>query len=639
MRSLPFVTLFFVAACESSLDQTDARVDASVRDIGDTSGFEPDAGAMDAAHPDAAHPDAALLDADTPDAMDGSIRDAANPDAVSGGFDGNELRDATPLVGSGDESVRGTTLEGIAIEWTAPLELCTRWQEGRPIAGELDAKARLTLVPEPRLSLGSGHLSQATLTKVVAKRGPLSTQQWALDRISSALVSYRVTPQAGGATSLTAELEHDLGPAGVLVESLGVYRSPGDVRPVRVGQWDYEHTFAIRRAPIGEAALLEPCQGPDQLDDAVFVLSAERAGERVILTRYARTTVAFAGSAPVVLRGLDVRWPDPFEPVVSVRDFWGMTYAAEHHNWNDSSHFDFASDLIGFETLFEPFVRGEPVPFERAVETVDLRGIDGFDGTPEVELGWRDFQTGSLDRETYVAGRNWIRVDSVMLRNGLTCAGGDVITLSDYNAHTFQVLTCPRAASPGFRIEAIVLVHFPEEAASTGQTIASPTELLVSGRPSFRFVVGRHDVTISRGSEAYYFLTVREGGQVISESLSEPSDLWPTARDEQLRFSSANGSVSIEFVRRWAAIGVGESSIFVPVYFDATLGARSWHVEAWDRLDYTNTHHNWLDTFVARADDVTIEWETEFFPEQHDRVRIVDSAGAELLPETEVFAR
>ncbi|MBI2374672.1 MAG: hypothetical protein HYV07_11810 [Deltaproteobacteria bacterium] len=624
-------SLFALGACDSrepeALDGAFADAsDAKVAVDAEVDAGEQDAGVMDSGH--GGHTDSGRVDSGPHDA--GSARDARPSD-------GNELRDATPNVQPGDESIRGTPFEGLGVGWNEALELCSSWREGRTIEAERAAKARVTLPPATRASLGSGDLEGASLAGATARRGPLASLQWDSQQIGTELVSYELTHEGSGAGMLRAELEHDLGPGGVLVESYAVYRSVGDVRPVTPDATRYELMFSLRSSAIADPDLLVPCGGASRLDNAVHVLVGQRAGETIALTRYARTVDVAAGSAPVELERVEISGPDGL--IAAASGFWALTYAAQHHNWSDSSHYDFTWDLAAHELVFEPYARDGSVPLERAIEAIDVLGIDGFDGEPQISVTWRDFRDASTFVDTYLAGRNWMRVDETAIARGLSCPGGQVLTLGDFGTRVFQVSTCPRVAAPGFSVVSLVPVRFPEEASSIGTAVRSVQEVVEGGRPGFRVPVGEHEVTISKGAEAYYFLKVSEGALVVSESLAEPSDLWPAERDETWTFEAPDGEARVRFVRRWVAPGVGESALFAPVVLDAALGPRSWHVEAWDRLEYVNTHHNWMDELRAQAEDATIFWRTELFPIQRDTLRIVDEAGTELLPETEVVRR
>lgn len=602
------IALFALSACSD-----DASRDG---------GVPSDSGARDAGTPDAGSADATLPDA------------SARPDA--GPFDGNDLRDAA-AIDAGDP-LAGTPLEGLTIDWPHDLALCSRWHEGRSVDAELAGKAEVFIPVAPRPGLGADVIAASRLGRVSVRRGPVADRQWATEPGAPALVDYGVVRHGNGGASLWAELEYDLGPAGVLTEIFSVYRTPGDTTPVRDD--GYEHAFALRGTSIEELALLGTCAGDPNLDDAVHVLVARSGDDHAVLTRYARTTEAAAGSAPVYLRALEVRFPEREVPPVLGAGYWFGTYAAQHHNFDDTSHFDFSLDLGLHEQLFEPWRDGEVVREVEALEVVDLRGIDAFGPTPEVDLVWRDFTNGATRRETWSASPRWMRVDAAYLVQRLTCTGGQVLTLADWGLHTFQVSTCPSPQAPGFTIESVVPVHFAGAPDVIGQEQTAVTRATIDGRPGFEVSLGGHVLSISKAQgDPWIFVKVTRGAEVVSEFLAESFPLWPTVRDEVLAFESAAADLDVTFVRRWVAQGVGESSIYAPVSMAVTLGARSWLVEAWDRLDYENTHHNWMDELVADAGDATITWKTEYLAGQKNTIHIVASDGSVLLPETEVMSK
>jgi hypothetical protein len=590
---------------------------------------------------DAQRADSGVADgglADSGVAADATVRPDASPRPDSGGgldggaFDGNDLRDAA-TVDAGDP-LSGTPLEGLTVDWPTDLTLCARWQEGRSVDAERAKKAQVFIPVAARPGLGADAIAASRLARVSVRRGPLADHQWTLEPAAPALVDYGVVRHGNGGASVWAELEYDLGPAGVLVELFSVYRTPGDATPVRDD--GYEHAFALRGSAIEDLSLLASCDGEPNLDDAVHVLVARSGDDHAVLTRYARTTEAAGGSAPVYLRALEVRFPEREVPPVIGAGYWFGTYAAEHHNFDDTSHFDFGLDLGAHERLFEPWRDGAAVPATEALELVDLRGIDAFGPTPEVDFTWRDFTTGATREETWSASPRWMRVDATYLSYRLTCTGGQVLTLADWGLHTLQVSTCPSAEAPGFTIEQVVPVHFAGEPDAIGQEQTQVRRVTIDGRAGFEVTVGGHRVTISKDpNDTWLFVKITTaGGEVLSDFLAESFPLWVTPRDEVLGFTAAGLDVTI--VRRWVAQGVGESSIYAPVSMLVQHDGRRWLVDAWDRLDYTNTHHNWMDELVADAGDATITWKTEFLPDHRDTIRIVGADGTELLPTTEV---
>ncbi len=564
---------------------------------------------------------------------DAGFWDAA-PGPDLGPFDGNSLRDAATADGSGDESIRGTTLEGIQIAWEAPVQLCTAWREGRTVAEERADKAQITLLPAPRPSLGSGHLSQLQLGGGKIRRGPFADQQVTFGAQPGALVSYRLTT-ISGAQAVNAEIEYDLGPLGVLIETYQVYRSQGQTDPVRLNDHRFEHFFALQRGIPENTVLLEPCAGPENLDNAISVLVGEIDGQYLTLTRFARTVEPNAGSAPMFLRGMTVWFSElPYEQF-SAWGYWPMTYAAEHHNFDDTTHLDFSQDLGWYHTLFKPWSQGQAPNAPEVLETLDLRGIDGFEVPPQIELTFRNTTNNTRHPQVWSAQRQWLRVDSQYWLNRLegTCEGPEVWSLAGFSA-ALQVLVCPQAAAPGFRIEGVVPVAFAPDPTQIGQnhdTVAPTTE---SGRPGYRVQVGQHEISITRGDGQYLWVIVRQGSTVVDEFLGEPGDFWLLPRQEVLRYGADNGNIRLTITRQFVRIGVGESAIYAPVQVEIQALGRTWQVEAWDQMDYVNTHHNWNDRLTARAPDATFEWATEFLPKMQNTLRILDNNGDEILPLT-----
>ncbi len=93
----------------------------------------------------------------------------------------------------------------------------------------------------------------------------------------------------------------------------------------------------------------------------------------------------------------------------------------------------------------------------------------------------------------------------------------------------------------------------------------------------------------------------------------------------------------MRLVRRWAGPGVGESALYAPVRFELSFDEQSHTVDAWDRLEYENTHHNWNDSLEARTDDLALFYNVRWNNGLTHTVRAVRiSDGAEVLAETEI---
>jgi hypothetical protein len=77
-------------------------------------------------------------------------------------------------------------------------------------------------------------------------------------------------------------------------------------------------------------------------------------------------------------------------------------------------------------------------------------------------------------------------------------------------------------------------------------------------------------------------------------------------------------------------------TLYAPVSFELDLDGEHITVDAFDRLKYENTHHNWADRLEAKTDRLTITWRVQYIDQPTCCfVRVVrNTDGAELLPET-----
>jgi hypothetical protein len=89
-------------------------------------------------------------------------------------------------------------------------------------------------------------------------------------------------------------------------------------------------------------------------------------------------------------------------------------------------------------------------------------------------------------------------------------------------------------------------------------------------------------------------------------------------------------------VRRWVFQGVGNSGIYAPVSFDLSFDGQTHQVEAWDRMTYTNTHHNWDDQLIAETDTLRVFWMVLGFGQEYTVRAERISDGVEVLPPTTI---
>jgi hypothetical protein len=572
------------------------------------------------------------------------------PDATAdAGADAGTAPDAIPLGdaanidgGPGDESIRGTPLQGIAIEWPERLELCNAWRESREVEEERADQAHVTMGQTTRPSLGSGHLSEARLPDVLARRGTLAAEHFALESaaIGSVLTRYDLVKNANYA-QLNAEVQHNLGAAGVLYEGFQVTRQVGETRPVRVGGFDFEHYFQLWRPGAAEPVFLETCGGAPELDRWQQVISASNKMRSLTFVRQLRSRETAAGSFPIHLQSAALTFSDRPYQIDIASGWFAQTYAAAHHNWDDNSIVDFRRDPGFYQTIYGPYLAGmTPVP--EAVVEIRLLGIEGPE--MQIEIDTLDLVAHTIRIDTYDVHQRWSRVDHTQLQrtanNNCTSGGGDVFTLG-YGDYVFQVLTCPAATPLGWEISGLVPVAFAHDMAEVGKMIdkESIESVTVDQRPGFRAAVGSSRVTITYGSNLY-FMTVTDGNNTeVSSFASDPWEYEISRQQQTLRASDAGKTVSMRLDRLWAGFGVGESVIYAPTAFELTFDGQTVLVEAFDRLRYTNTHHNWLDQLEAKGAGLTITWSVRYLEgPQSCFVRVIrDSDGREVLPETELM--
>ncbi|MBK6688660.1 MAG: hypothetical protein IPG45_29580 [Deltaproteobacteria bacterium] len=542
-----------------------------------------------------------------------------------------------------DPSLDGTSLAGITIEWPAPLELCTAWQEGRSLADELALKVHLILEPQVRPSLGRAHLEAATITQGQLRTGPLTTQRVSLTGANSSLASYTLEGPPGS-SFLTAELHHTF-PAGVLTERFLVLRVSPDARPVRIDD-AWEHTFHFTPTGRSDGTRLEPCGGSANLRPAAFVLSAGTGAEAITLLRFAKTDGL--RTAQMVPTGGLLQRADAAYELLPFTGYWSQTYAAGHHNWYEASVFDFTRELSLYETVFEPLEKGGIPLRSEVISRIGLVDINlPVDGNPALAVTTLDTTTAQESTRQLPAQRAWTQVDNLHLSGTITrCATGAVVTLVTGNNSVFQLLTCPLASNPGFELVGLVPLFFAANSALAGQRFEGNviTAVTVDGRSGYQVELGGQRLQITKNlTDDYFFLNLLDaGGNNLESNLASPIELdqaW--APDVVLELISSDGALKVSVVRRYVAQGAGSSSIYAPVSLVVERGGIRRVIDAWDALDYTSTHHNWDDVLMAKDEGVTYRWEVHFDngPLSYSLQATRDLDGSVVLPETELLQK
>ncbi len=579
--------------------------------------------------------------ADVGPGLDAAADDAAprsdggvEPDAgaiTDAGLDAGGGADAAPT----PPDLIGTRFEGVGIAWSAPLELCNTFR-GRDLDDARASRLHVTLAPAARPGLGRGQLAVATLEGGLVRRGPFAADQAPLGVVTSSLADWSLTDPTGAAV-LTARIVHRVA-GGELVEALRATRDGSDRAPVRYEALrEVAFSFVDTSTPAAPRTIpLEPCGvGAEDRVSSVEVMVAEGpGGESIAVLREVRSQRVVAGSAPVTLvRGQVARSSDPWTGWAA-QGHWAWTYAASLHNWNEQSVLDFTRDAGLWHSVFAP---GAPVRAVQApIARVELSGVNGPGDGGELTLVTVPRGGGAEQRTVFTALSHWRSVGPDV--RVPTCAGAriDVVVLSENTV--LQVTRCGDDS-----IEAVMPVLFAFDHRRNGEVLEgrelSPAQVM--GRSGVRAVIsGRSAVEVAVWDAATYIVRLTDpAGDDMYTGLAEvaggPGWLRPEAI---LSRRSADGAVRFALTRRYAWQGVGESSIFAPVRLVVEHAGLRHEVEAYDRLVYTNTHHNWRDELVATTETHRVHWRVEFdfmnggLTEYVSVARLSD--GAVVLPET-----
>lgn len=549
----------------------------------------------------------------------------ADPDTTDSG-------DATP-----GGTLAGTTLEGLAIEWTQPLELCTAWSEGASLADEKARKVRVVIPPQARASLDEAPLAASRFIGLDLMRGPDAAQRFHPDADGEvARVTTWQLDRGRDADSLTASVAHTLaGDAGTLHETWNIGGVPGDTRAIVVAPDTWEVRFGYQ--PPGSdlpPAPLERCGGAPEYEDAVSVLVArDEGGKRwATLVRYWRTPNddgVSAGSYPVTLVAHRlITSESPWRPDEAA-GLWANTYAAQHHNFDDASEVDFTRDLGRWHTIHRV-----PDPLATPVTKITLAGVLGFEAASLTIERW-SAEGPTSETLPIPEPRRFPRVDSAALGRQLamTCADGEVLATGGGD-FLFQMMFCDDGGRRA--LVGIVPVVWSREPTLAGTLIDGDTIMALEDR--WEVSIGTDILALIPQAEGAMYAELSDAlGEIVASSWEVPHPLgpWPAPREEIVSAQSDDGAISFELVRRWAGLGVGKSQLWAPVRFALTFAGTTHTVEAWDRLAYQNTHHNWNDVLEATTDDgIALRWSTDFMNGVPNLVSATGPDGAVLLPPT-----
>lgn len=570
------------------------------------------------------------LDAD--DTSDVEVSDTS-PDSLDS-TDSEDGLDTNPDTDTSQgRTVEGTSLEGVEIAWPGELTLCSSWSESASLADEKARKVRVIVPAQTRTTLDEDALTAGRMVGLVVRTSPFATGRLEAATTSSRVTSWQVLQAGGGGHTFSATVEHELsGKAGTLFEQYTLARSPGAPNDVVVEAGSMEVTFAWR--PFGSSlqpARLERCDGDPAFEDAVSVVTGWDGREWVTVLRFWRTRVGGidAGSYPVEIVGHRiVNSKVPWYPT-EVRGFWAHTYVAEHHNWNDATEVDLAGDIGHWHHTLPNRAEGMEV-----LSRVVFEGVFGFD-TAALQLEHLTDSGPVVSRFAVEDAREFPRVDAAHLGRQFAerCSGEEAEVLAAGGSdHLAQVVFCG-----GARPEAVALV--PVVWGSDPGLIGTVVEVGSSEANAWSFEVGTRDVTVFlRPDDFIELLVLDEAGELVMQSYEPRGPLWlPEPRTSPVVAEGVVGGVEValEIGRQWVTFGVGKSQIWAPTHFTVRHGDRTWHIESWDRLDYTNTHHNWEDELIGEADDGTsLRWKTSFMNGKPNLLTITGPQGEVILGET-----
>lgn len=570
------------------------------------------------------------LDAD--DTSDVEVSDTS-PDSLDS-TDSEDGLDTNPDTDTSQgRTVEGTSLEGVEIAWPGELTLCSSWSESASLADEKARKVRVIVPAQTRTTLDEDALTAGRMVGLVVRTSPFATGRLEAATTSSRVTSWQVLQAGGGGHTFSATVEHELsGKAGTLFGQYTLARSPGAPNDVVVEAGSMEVTFAWR--PFGSSlqpARLERCDGDPAFEDAVSVVTGWDGREWVTVLRFWRTRVGGidAGSYPVEIVGHRiVNSKVPWYPT-EVRGFWAHTYVAEHHNWNDATEVDLAGDIGHWHHTLPNRAEGMEV-----LSRVVFEGVFGFD-TAALQLEHLTDSGPVVSRFAVEDAREFPRVDAAHLGRQFAerCSGEEAEVLAAGGSdHLAQVVFCG-----GARPEAVALV--PVVWGSDPGLIGTVVEVGSSEANAWSFEVGTRDVTVFlRPDDFIELLVLDEAGELVMQSYEPRWPLWlPEPRTSPVVAEGVVGGVEValEIGRQWVTFGVGKSQIWAPTHFTVRHGDRTWHIESWDRLDYTNTHHNWEDELIGEADDGTsLRWKTSFMNGKPNLLTITGPQGEVILGET-----
>jgi hypothetical protein len=290
---------------------------------------------------------------------------------------------------------------------------------------------------------------------------------------------------------------------------------------------------------------------------------------------------------------------------------------AQHHNLVDESLLHFDRDTVNWHTRFRPGLDVEQI----AVRRVELDGVDQFERGNGFVVIETTLPAGTDTARRYALTQPVLGLSSTQILrrlqfDGPRCADNADLTVRGVGPLGFagvalQLLTCPRAAAPGFAVVGVVPVLVPDIDA-IGSVIDDVTAITVDGAPGFSFAIGRETARLSFPDPTYALLQIGSGNPHFLEvgSIDRVRSTDIEGLDLSQRFESDDGRVQLQLSLQRAGLGGGHSTIWAPRFAVLTLDGERFVAAALDAIVYENTHHNWYDRFEAHSGDVTFSWRT-----------------------------
>ncbi len=531
--------------------------------------------------------------------------------------------------GGGVADVTGGT-----VAWDQPLSLCSVNLHGTSLTAAVRTKRRITLPQRNYRNLLAATLS-APLENVVVETGVLASEQLL---VTSTAATFDWTADA---RSLTAEVRHDFGTLGTLVESYRVVRLFARIDPlVSTG----ELTFTWRRG--SDVSLLVPCDGFDDhpFVSAVLRLEGPDAGPTAsVLTAYRRNPETQVENMRVPLASSLLLGGEAPEQVDAVG--WSAnTYAAQATDVQDNSVIEFDRDLRQWRRHFaaDAPLRASTRPVRAALSDVGSNALGQAVG--KVTIDWRkpDGTTTSMDYRAAAFRR--IDKRSTALEFADRCAPIDNVITFWVGAvgppdRRLLVMACKKFGAPFQKnIVVIIPLHWRTSPALVG-VARRDIDLggIISDPTGVSLNLGPERVRIEPKDQDRYQVTLYDsGGTVVHAGLETLETPLEPVRTRVRYLGHANGmQVRVELSVIDSAVG---GPVLAPEKLVLVRPQGADVVVDWTRLAFTGTPGVDSRVVATTADGRRVTWASTTSAGITTRTLRIDAAdGTPLVPTTQLI--